>query len=209
MIKAVLFDFDGVLTTDKTGSVTTLRYLSAKTGIGEQELWGAFAMFNDDLLHGRSTHAEVWPSLCSTLGRELDIALLAEAFESTPANREMFDLARALKSGGYSTGIVTDNKQDRIDRLKACLGLEALFSPIVVSAECGCGKNDRAIFDHALERLGVRPDQAVFIDNSRRNLVAANAIGMKTIHFDDEANDVHGLVRTLEREHGITVPGIP
>jgi len=31
MIKAVLFDYDGVLTTDKTGSVTTHRYLSEKT----------------------------------------------------------------------------------------------------------------------------------------------------------------------------------
>jgi phosphoglycolate phosphatase-like HAD superfamily hydrolase len=32
-IKAVLFDFDGVLTTDKTGSLTTARFLSQRTGI--------------------------------------------------------------------------------------------------------------------------------------------------------------------------------
>ena len=204
MIKAVLFDFDGVLTTDKTGSITTIRYLSAETGLGEQQIWSAFAPFNDDLLYGRATHSEIWPALCLTLGQELDITLLVGAFESTPMNKEMLDLARRLKSAGYSTGIVTDNKKDRIDCLKAHLKLGTLFSPIVVSAECGSGKEDPAIFNTALAWLGVKPDQAIFIDNSKRNLVAAEAIGIKTIHFDDNANDVQGLAAALEWQHGVT-----
>ena len=204
MISAVLFDFDGVLTTDKTGSITTIRYLSAKTGLDEQKIWSAFASFNDDLLYGLATHSEIWPAFCIALGQELDIALLTGAFESTPMNKEMLDLARGLKTAGYSIGIVTDNKKDRIDCLRAHLELDSLFSPIVVSAECGSGKDGPAIFNIALAQLDVKADQTIFIDNSKRNLVAAEAIGIKTIHFDDSTNDVQGLAAALEWQHGVT-----
>jgi FMN phosphatase YigB (HAD superfamily) len=143
MISAIFFDFDGVLTTDKTGSLTTVRYLSTHTGIPQQELWEAFAPFNSDLLYGKASHAQIWPDLCQSLGRELDIALLIAAFKSTPMNEGMLNLARSL-TARYSVGIITDNKKDRIDCLKEHAGLDAIFSPLVVSQQAKPGRCDRA-----------------------------------------------------------------
>ena len=202
MIKAIFFDFDGVLTTDKTGSVTTIRYLSEKTGIDQNAMWEAFAPFNDDLLYGRTSHSEIWPAICRHLGKEIDIGLLSGAFESTPMNQDMLELAKSLKRT-CAIGIITDNKKDRIDFLKLHAGLDALFSPIVVSAECGSGKYGPDIFLHALEYVDMAPHEAIFIDNSKRNLLAAAALGMQTIYFDDSRNDVQGLVAALHSEHGV------
>ena len=202
MIRAIFFDFDGVLTTDKTGSVTTIRHLSEKAGIDQDVLWEAFAPFNDDLLYGRTSHADVWPDICKRLGKEIDIGLLSSAFESTPMNQGMLELARVLKRT-CAVGIITDNKKDRIDFLKIHAGLDALFSPIVVSAECGSGKDGPAIFLHALEHVDAAPHESIFIDNNKRNLLAAAALGMRTIHFDDSKNDIQGLVVALHSEHGI------
>ena len=200
MIRAIFFDFDGVLTTDNTGSVTTIRYLSEKTGIDQNAMWEAFAPFNDDLLYGRTSHIEIWPNICRNLGQEIDIDLLSGAFESTPMNQDMLELAQSLKKT-CAVGIITDNKKDRIDFLKHHAGLDALFSPIVVSAEYGSGKDGPGIFLHALEHVGMAPHEAIFIDNSKRNLLAAAALGMQTIHFDDRINDIQGLIAALHSEY--------
>lgn len=201
-IRAVFFDFDGVLTTDKTGSLTTIRYLSDHTGIEHARLQEAFRPFNDDLNLGRTTHDEIWPALCRALHRDIDQALLPLAFESTPMNAGMMRLARALKAH-YCVGIITDNKKDRIDHLKAYADLDALFDPIVVSAEVGSSKEHPRIFEHALRYLGIAPEESVFIDNTPDNLAAPRALGMHAIHFDDARNDLAALIATLTGTYGI------
>jgi putative hydrolase of the HAD superfamily len=207
-VKAILFDFDGVLTTDKTGSLTTLRYLSAQTGISHEKLDSAFKKFNGDLNLGKVTHEEIWPALCDSLGNAIDLSLLPRAFESTPINAGMFELALRLKAA-YSVAIITDNKKDRIDHLKLHLGLPELFDPILVSAEVGCLKSEVGIFREALRCLQVEANDCVFIDNSEGNLRVAESLGMNVVYFDDEANDIEALVRTLTEQYGVDVPVEP
>lgn len=201
MIKAVFFDYDGVLTTDKTGSLTTTRHLSKATGIDISVLKATFSRYNKDLTLGKTTHIQVWHEICSALGQKLDIRLLFDAFESTPMNTGMFSLARELKRR-HLVGIITDNKKDRIDHLKQYQELESVFSPIVVSAEVGADKKSDAIFLRALQLTGVTAEEAVFIDNSRDNLVAPNGLGFKTVFHDDDNNDVEALSKSL-RELGL------
>jgi putative hydrolase of the HAD superfamily len=207
-VKAILFDFDGVLTTDKTGSLTTLRYLSAHTGISHERLSLAFKKFNGDLNLGKVTHEEIWSDLCDSLGHSVDPSLLPQAFESTPINTGMFELALRLKTS-YSLGIITDNKKDRIDHLKAHLGLPELFDPIVVSAEVGCRKSEVGIFREAVGRLQMEARDCVFIDNSAGNLRVAESLGMNAVYFDDEANDIAALVTALRDQFGVDVPAAP
>ena len=204
-MKAILFDFDGVLTTDKTGSLTTLRYLGAQTGIPHAKLRSAFRKFNDDLNRGKVTHAEIWPALCDSLGEAIDLSLLPRAFESTPINAGMFELALRLKAA-YRVAIITDNKKDRIDHLKVYLGLPELFDPILVSAEVGCLKSEVGIFRAALSYLELEANECVLIDNSEENLRVAASLGINVVYFDDEGSDIAGLVRTLKRECGVHVP---
>ena len=201
-IRGVLFDFDGVLTTHPTGSFTTVRYLAAATALPEATIRDAFAPFNEALLLGRTTHAAAWPAICARLGRDLELDLLTAAFDATPLNTPMLDLAARLGEH-CAVGIVTDNKRDRIERLVSLHRLDRLFSPVVVSADCGCGKSDPAIFRQALRGLGVEASATVFIDNTPRNLVAAGALGLHTVHFDDARNDVPALAATLRSRFGI------
>jgi HAD superfamily hydrolase (TIGR01509 family) len=203
-VEAVLFDFDGVLTRDKTGSLTTLRFLSQATGIAHARLHDAFRPHNSALNLGRTTHAAIWPQVCAALGQALDPHLLAGAFESTPMDTGMLRLAQDLRRH-VRVGIVTDNKQDRIDHLRRHLALDACFDPIVVSAEVGADKEGPAIFRHALERLALPPQACVFIDNSAANLVAPRQLGLHVLHFDDEARDLPALVGQL-KALGIPLP---
>jgi len=207
VVKAVFFDYDGVLTRDKTGSLTMSRFLSEQTGIAHDSVRRALQRHNRELNEGESSYTKVWPALCAELERDLPLDLLISAFESTPINEEMLRLARELKDR-YSVGIITDNKKDRIDYLKQYQRLPEVFDPIVVSAEVRCTKTSPTIFERALSCSGVRPEDSVFIDNTRSNLIAPAALGMKTIYFDDEKNDVAGLARFLSVEYGITSRGV-
>lgn len=202
MIQAVFFDYDGVLAKDKTGTLTTCRFLSERTGIPYESFRRAFEVHGDDVRVGKLTRADTWPDICRMLGRDISPGLLVEAYESTRPNEEMFELARSL-GARYTVGIITDNSRDRFERLKLQQGLPDLFAPIVVSAEVGCTKSGEAIFQCALAAAGIEAANAVFIDNTRSNVELAAKLGMKAVHFDDASNDVGALIRRLADEHGV------
>jgi HAD superfamily hydrolase (TIGR01549 family) len=199
VIKAIFFDYDGVLTTDKTGSLTTNRYLSRIANVEYETVRNVFSEYNHDLLVGKITHREIWEAACEAMHREIDFSLLEQAFLSTAANDLMFALARRLKPN-YALGIITDNKKDRIDCLRRHQGLDALFNPIIVSAEFGSGKDNAAVFEYALRCLDTRPEECVFIDNNPDNLTVPKALGMGVIFHDDEKNDVGRLALSLTSE---------
>lgn len=196
MITAILFDYDGVLTLDRTGALTTNRYLSQATGLTFDAIDKAFAPYNADLNLGRITYRDIWQSVCEDLQFDIHFSLLEQAFRSTPVNDQLMALARRLKKA-YSVGIITDNKKDRIDYLRKFQGLDSLFDPIVVSAERGQSKQDAAIFQHALRYLRVEPAEVVFVDNTLSNLTAAGLLGIHTILHDDTRNDVQATIAKL------------
>ena len=70
------------------------------------------------------------------------------------------------------------------------------FRDIIVSGEVKLLKPDPAIYYLALDRFGLRPDQALFVDDRRINVEGAEAVGMRG-HLFTDAED---LRRRLEAE---------
>ncbi len=198
MIKAILFDFDGVLTTDKTGSQSIINYLSAKTGIPFDTLKPVYASFNNDLLLGSLKHEGMWQAFCDRIGTNIDYTLLTESFGNTPIDADMIALAKQLKTD-YAIGMITDNKCDRIDAIVQHHGWDDLFDVISVSAAFGSGKTDVRIFNKTLSALGIRPEDSVFIDNTEKNLMIPEQLGMHTILFDDTNRNIAQFTEQLQR----------
>jgi putative hydrolase of the HAD superfamily len=61
----------------------------------------------------------------------------------------------------------------------------ALFDAVVISHEVGMRKPEARIFQHAVGLLGLAPEQCVFVDDIKANIVAAEALGMTGIHHQD------------------------
>jgi 2-haloacid dehalogenase len=59
------------------------------------------------------------------------------------------------------------------------------FRDVMVSGDEKLVKPDAAIYRRALERFGLEPGDAVFIDDNRDNVAGAEAVGMAAIHFSD------------------------
>ena len=88
----------------------------------------------------------------------------------------------SCKSGGkYEIGIIANQNPGSKERLES-FGILEYIDLVVASAEEGCAKPDRTIFEIALSRAGVRAADAVMIgDRIDNDIIPANEIGMKTV----------------------------
>ena len=191
MIKAIFFDFDGILTTDFNGTSTIADNLSKVTGLDVEIVKATYRTYFGHLLHGNGTHATVLENFCAALGKIIDLKTLHHALRKFPKNDEMFVLAKLLRQN-YAVGIITDNTQERMEMITLDEGLPAIFNPIVVSGAMGAAKSDGTtrIFNEALALAGCDPEESIFIDNQYRNLTVPAKMGMQTYWHDDKKNDM-------------------
>ncbi|WP_238916305.1 HAD-IA family hydrolase [Clostridium sp. YIM B02555] len=198
MIKAILFDFDGVLTTDATGSLSICNYICNKTGLDIEKFENEYYKYNDDLLYGKINHEEIWGKLCKELNSKIDINILYESFINTPIDVKMIAFIDELKQQNYKIGMVTDNKKDRIDDIVKYYDWNKIFDSITVSAEIGSGKDYNEIFVKTIECLNVSADECVFIDNQEKNLIIPKSMGMTVVYFDHEKRNYEKLIKEFK-----------
>lgn len=94
----------------------------------------------------------------------------------------------ALRKRGLKLGVIS-NWDDRLRRLLHALGLADQFEVIVVSCEVGASKPEHAIFETAVQQLGV-PAQAILHvgDNFEMDVAGANAAGLRGVQVDRQAS---------------------
>lgn len=197
MLKAVLFDFDGLLTTERTGSRSIVKQLSRIAGVDRDVLKLSYARFNKALLLGEITHQDILEKLSNDAGVRITYENMTEAFRRAEWDEDMLALVKRLKERCL-VGLVTDNKCDRIQAALQAKGLEGSFDQVAVSAACHSRKDDSRIFQWIIHGLGVLPQECAFVDNNTDNLIAPRKMGVHTIFFDDRARDVEGLEKELE-----------
>ena len=61
------------------------------------------------------------------------------------------------------------------------------FDDVVVSGEEGVIKPDPRIFELCIARFGLEPERTLFIDDSERNIEAADRLGFRTHHFRNQS----------------------
>jgi 2-haloacid dehalogenase len=69
------------------------------------------------------------------------------------------------------------------------------FRDVAVSGDEKLVKPDAAIYRLALDRFGLEPGQAVFVDDNEANVAGAAALGIHALHFTDSATFRAHLVR--------------
>ncbi len=110
------------------------------------------------------------------------LALLSGAIR--PA---MVDAVRRCRVA-FKTGLLTNNfvtAGGPVDRQGELEEVMSLFDVIVESSKAGVRKPDPRFYELACEELGIRPAEAVFLDDLGINLKPARAMGMTTIKVGD------------------------
>ena len=93
---------------------------------------------------------------------------------------------KQLKKQGIKLGLISNVAKD-IDELFNKLELQQHLDFIVTSFEVGHDKPDPEIFLAALEKAGVRPEEAMYVgDQYELDIVGARNVGMKAVLIDRE-----------------------
>lgn len=99
----------------------------------------------------------------------------------------MLDLLGKLKQH-YRLAALTTISKEWLDYKREKYNLSSFFEVIVSSGYSGLTKPDPKIYETVIERLNVRPEQCLFIDDSQGTLPPAKALGMKTVLFSEQSD---------------------
>lgn len=210
-IRAVLWDFGGVMT---ESPLAAFRRFEQEKGLPENFLRSLNSQNSECNAWARFERSEITPA-------EFDQCF---ADESGAAGHEVRGLdVIDLLYGPIRPAMVTALKACKSHWMNACLtnnvaeipgrGLDRqpqraqewrealdLFDRVMESSKVGARKPEPRFFQLACDRFGIRPDQAVFLDDLGPNLKPARALGMFTIKVDDPKVALAELASVLQIE---------
>jgi len=201
MIKAIIFDFGRVITAQKPLSL--FRSYEIELGLDPDTINSI--MFDSqawqDALLGRKTTEEFWHLIGPELGLNTadEVNHFRRRYHADEAiNEAVLDLIRKLR-GHYKLAILSNAPPDLTRRL-ADWEMRDLFEVVFCSGDEGMIKPDPAAFKLTLERLGVEPGEAVFIDDTPEHVEAARKLGIQGIIFTTAAALKDDLTKFLSFE---------
>lgn len=173
----VLVDFDWQSLFDALGFSPEAYEEVAKATV-QSELWNEFdrsKMADEEILEGFLAHApgrrnevmRFWDNIGSCI-RRYDYA---------------FPWIRSLQERGYGVYLLSNYPRRIYSQSIEELAFVEIVDGAVFSYEVQYTKPEREIYETLLRKYGLNPTECVFIDDNRANIVAANELGMATIHF--------------------------
>ena len=197
MLRAVLFDLDDTLYRERDFVDQSFRsvakvmagYLSAKGKPGrgqglpresEEELFRQMIELMEQ--EGRG---EIFNRLCERYDVDIPVQELVKIYRETKPVLELYpdgeELLGWLEDRKIKTGLITDgNAAVQRNKIEA-LGLDRRLDVVLASYDLGLRKPDKGVYVYCLEKLGCRPEEAVYIgDNPLKDFIGARKLGMKT-----------------------------
>jgi putative hydrolase of the HAD superfamily len=197
----LILDFGGVVTTDFYGALAAF---SVREGLDT----GAFVRVLRETPEGRGALAAVESGQISqreyeqVIGRLLgldDRGLLAKALADLRPRQEVVDLVRRARAKGVRVAALSNSwgtgDYDPYDGY----ALDELFDAVVISDQVGLRKPSLAIYELTASKIGLPPDDCLFVDDTQANLPPARELGMGTVFF----TGANGEIAEIEKLIGI------
>jgi putative hydrolase of the HAD superfamily len=179
--RGLLVDYGGVLTSNLFDS---FRAFCEQEGIEPSAIGDRFRSDPAcrELLIGLETGVLPEEDFEVAFGEVLGVAphgLIDRLFAGSQPEESMLSAVQRARAAGVSTGLVSNSwGTRRYDRAR----LAELFDGVVISGEVGIRKPSPEIYSLGVERIGLEPEQCVFVDDLAFNLEPAAELGMATVH---------------------------
>lgn len=193
---AIIFDYGGVLEgpTDPIAFEADLAELAREYGLPSGgALWDHLYVSPawEKAKRGQITREAFWRDRLAALGivSNEEIQLFKRRlFRHRGIRPEMRTLLAELH-GRYRLAVLSNTSRVGFEEyLRKDRQLEDLLDVVISSAEVGIAKPEPAIYLLTLARLGIRPPQALFVDDLERNTLAAEKLGIPSIVFTSTAD---------------------
>ncbi len=188
-VDAVLFDWGGVITVPP-GPIVEKLYREVDVDQGKiRQRRDAYRDDDPDSQFARLERGELSLDAYLSWSRE-DLPGAETIWDPTSAHflfrhltviPEVVERISQLKDRGFLTGLLTNNIAEAWPIVSEGLAMDVLFDVVINSAFVGMRKPEHRIYLHAIQQLGVRAENVVFLDDNRVNLDAARACGLNVV----------------------------
>ena len=174
-IKAIIFDLYGVLGLNGWQTFKEIHFAERR------EVWEHLRSLGQRVDAGQASEAEFVSAVAAASGE--NDATVRYQFEHTVVNKDLLAyIADELKSR-FKLGLLSNASHDVLPGIFAPDQL-ALFDHVVSSYLVGLTKPDPKMFLLISEKLGVAPEECLFIDDQARHIDAAKALGFHTLLYE-------------------------
>ena len=200
-MRGLIVDFGGVLTTNVFDS---FKAFCRAEGLPEDSVKNMFREHGEGLAllrqleKGELTAAEFSEKFAPLLGVSSE-NLVERLFGGVGPDEPMVEAVRRARKAGIRTGLISNSWGEGLAYDEAIL--DELFDAVVISGDVGLHKPQPEIFLMGAERIGVAPEDCVFVDDLRENCAGAEAVGMKAVLHRGSA----GTLPQLEELLGVPV----
>ncbi len=203
-LRAVVFDYGMVLSgaADPAAHHEMTQLFGAPAEHFEREYW-AFRHAYDE---GQFDGPGYWQRCARAAGVTLTEGQIGQLIANdirmwSRLNQTMVDWAVAISRSGFKTGILSNIPFEIADVFKEIDWVKG-FTHNAWSCYLRMAKPDPAIYHHVVDALGVRPEEALFLDDRQENVLSAEAVGLQGIIFRSVAQlqqelETRGLASVL------------
>jgi putative hydrolase of the HAD superfamily len=177
MIKAVIFDIDGVI----VNGIKFSEQLKKDYGLSIEDTRPFFAgKFQDCLIGKADLKEELIPHLKSWgwqkgVDKFLDYWFKAEHY----LDQDLLDYTNSLRKKGIKVCIATNQEKYRTQYLIEKMGFRENFDEIFSSTEVGYKKPEPEFFRFIISTLKLSPNEILFWDNTKNHIEGAKSVGIQ------------------------------
>lgn len=175
-VKAVIFDCFGVISLGQFMDFCH-RYFEH----GSTEIEKAFDILGA-VEAGKTNHQAAYQQLSQLAGVTVDEVKSQLDFHQPWINLQLLGFIRQHLKPDYKIGMLSNVEHDW-PKENLTPEQNALFDEQILSFRFGRAKPDPEIYEYAANRLGVLPEECLFVDDILPYCQAAERVGMKSIHF--------------------------
>ena len=187
MIKAVIFDMDGLMIDSERVTFEGYQHVLAKENLTMSEE-------KYKTLLGKPVKA-VHDLFKEDYGPQYDVdqiikdvhAYIAKRFETegVPLKPGLVELLKYLKVNNYKTIIATSSHRNRVDLIVKQAQIDQYFDDSICGDEVTKGKPNPEVFLKACQKLQVSPQDALVLEDSESGINAAYNADIKVIGIPD------------------------
>jgi len=199
VIKAVIWDLSGVVLHTVKGTFYSL--MAERLGASLEDIERLMSSTENKLWDlGELDDDAFYTFLLDGLNMPMDKKSILKKFvlEDFYIDQDILAYIKNIQKA-YTTALLTNFPTHVHDFMKTDWIVDGAFDHIIASCDVKLTKPDPAIYNLALDRVGCRAEECVFIDDWEVNVKAAEKLGINGIVYQNRLQTINDLEAVLQK----------